>query len=66
MIEISIERRYLLINENYFIKGVCYHPVPKGIMKEDFENIDKDLALMVEAGINTIRVYSPIDDIRNS
>jgi len=24
--------------------------------------LSEDLALMVEAGINTIRVYSPIDD----
>ena len=47
----------------YFIKGVCYHPVPKGETKRAFNQIDKDLSLMVEAGINTIRVYEPIDDI---
>jgi len=46
----------------YLIKGVCYHPVPKGSDKRDFGNLSQDLALMVEAGINTIRVYEPIDD----
>jgi len=46
----------------YIIKGVCYHPVPKGSDKRDFSNLTQDLALMVEAGINTIRVYEPIDD----
>ncbi|MFC2129698.1 glycoside hydrolase family 2 TIM barrel-domain containing protein, partial [Bacteroidota bacterium] len=30
--------------------------------KRSFENLNADLALMVEAGINTIRVYSPITD----
>ena len=62
---ISISERSILINnENYFIKGVCYHPVPKGSVERSFENIDKDLSLMVEAGINTIRVYEPIDNIK--
>ena len=31
--------------------------------KRNFDTIDKDLLLMQEAGINTIRVYSPIDDL---
>ena len=57
------ERSVLINNENYFIKGVCYHPVTKGSLERNFNNIDKDLSLMVEAGINTIRVYSPIDDL---
>jgi len=48
--------------ENYFIKGICYHPVPKGSDQRDFSNLTTDLALMLEAGINTIRVYQPIDD----
>ena len=50
---ISISERSILINnENYFVKGVCYHPVPKGSSERNFNNIDKDLSLMVEAGIN--------------
>ncbi|GAB1308077.1 hypothetical protein KH5_07600 [Urechidicola sp. KH5] len=47
----------------YLIKGICYHPVPKGSNQRSFENIDQDLKLMLEAGINTIRVYAPIDNI---
>ena len=62
---ISISKRSLLINnKNYFIKGICYHPVPRGSFERSFENIDKDLSLMIEAGINTIRVYEPIDDVK--
>ena len=61
---ISISERSILVNnENYFIKGVCYHPVPRGSSERNFSKIDQDLSLMVEAGINTIRVYSPIDDL---
>jgi len=56
------ERSILVNNIPYFIKGICYHPVAKGKTKRDFELIDQDLALMKEAGINTIRVYAPIDD----
>lgn len=47
----------------YTIKGVCYHPVPIGSNSRDFCNLTQDLALMKEAGINTIRVYSPITDV---
>ena len=62
---ISIKKRTLLVNNtNYFIKGVCYHPVEIGKENRSFENIDQDLEIMIEAGINTIRVYSPIDDIK--
>jgi hypothetical protein len=56
-------RKIVLNNKNYQIKGVCYNPVPRGSNERSFENLTQDLALMVEAGINTIRVYSPIDDI---
>ena len=56
--------RILLNNSPYYIKGICYHPVPKGQNTRDFETIDQDLELMKEAGINTIRIYAPIDDIQ--
>ncbi|WP_299521723.1 glycoside hydrolase family 2 TIM barrel-domain containing protein [uncultured Lutibacter sp.] len=60
---VTISERKILVNDSvYQIKGVCYHPVPKGSDKRSFSNLTKDLALMVEAGINTIRVYEPIDD----
>ena len=53
----------LFINDNpYLIKGICYHPVPKGKEKRSFESLNQDIALMLEAGINTVRVYEPVDD----
>ena len=61
---VRISGRQLLVNNNpYTIKGICYHPVPKGSKKRDFNNLTQDLILMVEAGINTIRIYEPIDNI---
>ncbi|WP_297085484.1 glycoside hydrolase family 2 TIM barrel-domain containing protein [uncultured Draconibacterium sp.] len=47
----------------YLIKGICYHPVPKGSSERNFKNLSEDLSLMNEAGINTIRLYSPVDDV---
>jgi len=55
-------RQIIVNNAPYIIKGICYHPVPKGSDQRDFSNLTEDLELMVEAGINTIRVYEPIDD----
>jgi len=54
--------KLLLNNSPYLIKGICYHPVPKGKEKRSFETLEQDIALMLEAGINTIRVYEPVDD----
>lgn len=61
---ISISERQLMVNDAfYLIKGICYHPVPKGSPNQrDFSTLTKDLELMVEAGINTIRVYAPITE----
>jgi len=62
--KVEIENNKLNVNGiEYFIKGVCYDPVPIGKTVRSFNTIDKDLLLMQEAGINTIRVYSPIDDL---
>lgn len=47
----------------YFIKAVCYHPVAKGQTQRSFDRLTEDLALMKEAGINSIRVYEPITSI---
>lgn len=58
----TAEREILVSGKPYFIKGVCYHPVPKGSKMRNFENLSEDLKLMNEAGINTVRLYSPIDD----
>ena len=61
---VKISKQQLVLNDSpYFIKGICYHPVPKGSTQRSFNNLTADLALMVEAGINTIRVYEPIDDV---
>jgi len=61
--EVKISGRKIMVNNTpYIIKGICYHPVPKGTDNRDFGNLTQDLKLMVEAGINTIRVYAPIDD----
>jgi hypothetical protein len=61
--QVRVSGRKLLVDgKPYFIKGVCYHPVAKGSKERSFEMLDRDLDLMVEAGINTIRVYQPIAD----
>ena len=60
---VTISGRQILVNDSvYTIKGICYHPVPKGSDRPSFSNLTEDLVLMKEAGINTIRVYSPIID----
>ena len=60
---VRTEGSKLFLNDSpYLIKGICYHPVPKGKEKRSFENLEQDIALMLEAGINTIRVYEPLDD----
>lgn len=60
---VSVSGRQLMLNdETYLIKGICYHPVPKGSSKRDFRTLTQDLELMIDAGINTIRVYVPIAD----
>ena len=61
--QVSVNGRTILLNDSpYVIKGICYHPVPVGSDLRDFENLSEDLALMKEAGINTIRVYEPIKE----
>lgn len=58
---VSTSGRQIFVNDSlYIIKGICYHPVPKGSDNRSFDNLTEDLTLMVEAGINTIRVYTPI------
>ena len=63
-IEVKIENNTMVVNgESFYMKGICYHPVKIGKTKRSFDNLDDDIILMKEAGINTIRVYEPIDDI---
>ncbi len=62
--KVSVSERNILVYDSvYTIKGICYHPVPKGSDKRNFDRLTEDLALMQEAGINTLRVYTPITDI---
>src|SRR5262245_58611463 len=45
----------------FFIRGVSYGPFPPDAMGSPFpsaEQINQDLALMRQAGINTIRTYN--------
>ena len=61
----SVSDRNIIVNKApYIIKGICYHPVPKGSDERDFSTLTQDIALMVEAGINTIRVYTPIEEVK--
>jgi exo-beta-1,3-glucanase (GH17 family) len=61
--KVLVSEEGVTVNGNkYLIKGVCYNPVPKGSNNRSFETLTADLTLMVEAGINTLRVYTPIDN----
>ena len=64
--DVTVSSRTILVdNKPYIIKGICYHPVPKGSPnKRSWATLTQDLELMTEAGINTIRVYAPIDDVK--
>ncbi len=57
------ERQISVDGAPFFIKGVCYHPVPVGQKKRDFDDLEKDLTLMQEAGVNAVRLYEPVDDV---
>lgn len=61
--QVQVRDRMIELNGTpYLIKGICYHPVPKGSNQRSFETLAEDLALMKKAGINTIRLYAPVDD----
>ncbi len=58
---VEFKENKIFVNDNeFYIKGICYHPVEKGKVKRTFAQLERDLTLMKEAGINTIRVYKPI------
>lgn len=74
--ELTIAGRQLLVGGVPFnVKSVCYNPVrkgqthPAGLMflnpsPADLAMLEKDFAMMREAGINTIRTYEAILDDR--
>lgn len=62
---IEIRGRQLLVNgQPIHLKGVCWSPVPLGgedpsaLDRDGF--VEQDSALMVEAGMNVIRMYEPL------
>lgn len=62
--KVYLEGRKLMVQgQPYLIKGICYHPVPLGSNRRSFDDLETDLALMGELGINTIRVYAPILEV---
>ena len=64
-IEVEIKDNKMIVDgKPFYMKGICYHPVKIGKTKRSFETLTEDLTLMKEAGVNTIRVYEPIDDIQ--
>lgn len=64
-IEVEIKDKKMIVDgKPFYMKGICYHPVKIGKTKRSFETLTEDLTLMKEAGINTLRVYEPIDDIQ--
>ena len=63
-IEVEIKDKKLIVDgKPFYMKGICYHPVKIGKTKRSFETLTEDLTLIKEAGVNTIRVYEPIDDV---
>lgn len=57
-------RKFFVDGEPLHMKGICWSPIPLGGVDPndiDYDGYaDGDSDLMVEAGINVIRVYSPI------
>ncbi len=61
---VNVKNRHIMVNDTvYVIKGICYNPIPIGTNQRSFGSLADDIELMVAAGINTIRVYAPIDDV---
>ena len=54
-------KSFFLGERKYFVKGVTYGPFPTGSHGAQFperDMVDTDFALMAEAGINTVRVFT--------
>jgi len=66
--KVTTNGRQLLVNdEPFYIKGVCWNPVPKGgNHPQDLDwmgFVEQDAKLMREAGINAVRTYEGLTDL---
>jgi glycosyltransferase involved in cell wall biosynthesis len=59
---VRVQGKFFFVGaKKHFIKGVTYGPFPKGSHGAQFPEytvVDNDFALMAEAGINTVRVFT--------
>jgi glycosyltransferase involved in cell wall biosynthesis len=59
---VRVRGKFFFVGEKkHFVKGVTYGPFPKGshgAQFPDYAVVDTDFALMAEAGINTVRVFT--------
>jgi glycosyltransferase involved in cell wall biosynthesis len=59
---IRVQGKFFFVGDRkYFVKGVTYGPFPKGSHGAQFPEramVETDFALMAEAGINTVRVFT--------
>ena len=59
---VRVQGKFFFVGDKkHFIKGVTYGPFPEGSHGEQFPEyaaVEADFALMAEAGINTIRVFT--------
>src|SRR6516165_7230096 len=59
---IRVQGKFFFVGERkHFIKGVTYGPFAQGshgAQFPDYATVDTDFALMAEAGINTVRVFT--------
>src|ERR1700741_5631039 len=59
---IRVQGKFFFVGgKKHFIKGVTYGPFPEGshgAQFPDYATVDTDFALMAEAGINAVRVFT--------
>src|SRR5271166_1666069 len=59
---VRVQGKFFFVGDKkHFVKGVTYGPFPKGSHEAQFPEymvVDSDFAMMAEAGINTVRVFT--------
>jgi hypothetical protein len=65
--QVSVSGRSILVNGNvYKIRGVVYDPIAVGTTRldgPDYSKVQADITIMQRSCINTIRSYTPINDL---